>query len=214
MPDIAVDEAGRGCLACEVVAAAVILPPDDGPLKEDVRDSKRMSAAVRTRSAAFLRTFLDDRRHLGASYGIGTASVEEIDRLNIRNATFLAMHRAVDDCMHRLSCVSGEKEEEDETSPFRIVVDGNAFRPHPNGFSHVCVVKADATRLDASAASILAKVHRDALIDEYCDASPKLDALYDFRSNKAYGTKKHMDALKVHGPTPLHRRTFAPVCHF
>ena len=210
--DIAVDEAGRGCLACEVVAAAVVLPPEspeeERELLKDIRDSKRMSAKARTRSATFLRSFLEERRHLGASYGIGTASAEEIDRVDIRNATFLAMHRAVDDCMLRLG---GPRARGND---FRIVVDGDGFRPHPNGFPHVCVVKADATRTDAAAASILAKVHRDALVDEYCDASPELDALYDFRANKAYGTKKHMEALKVQGPTALHRRTFAPVRNF
>ena len=249
--EAAVDEVGRGCLACEVVAAAVVLPdfsPEEwrqqissatgedeethkrkgkgsGGGLRSVRDSKKMSEKQRAESATFLRTFLEAHRHRGAAYGIGCASPEEIDRINIREATILAMHRALDD-LHRMSCSNDVVK--------KIVVDGNAFRPYhrppPNhrggdddntdnnkgkeAVPHVCVVKGDATRLNVAAASVLAKVHRDEMVRRYCDEAPELNTRYGFLSNKAYGTVNHIRALREHGATSHHRKTFAPVCSF
>ena len=176
-----VDEAGRGPLAGPVVAAAVILRAEDCP--EGLNDSKKLSA---TRRAA-LETQIKAR---ALCWGLGVASVEEIDDLNILWATMLAMTRAVDalshDCAH-------------------ILVDGNRLprwdRPS------TAIVEGDAKSLSIAAASILAKEARDRMMVEAAIVHPH----YGWASNKGYGSVQHLAALRAYGPTPLHRRSFAPV---
>ena len=176
-----VDEAGRGPLAGPVVAAAVILRADDCP--QGLDDSKKLSA---TRRAA-LEVEIKDR---ALCWGLGVASVEEIDRLNILWATMLAMTRAVAalgrDCAH-------------------VLVDGNRCPewPHPSS----AIVGGDAKSLSIAAASILAKEARDRMMVEAAAQHPH----YGWASNKGYGSAQHLAALRTHGPTPLHRRSFAPV---
>lgn len=176
-----VDEAGRGPLAGPVVAAAVILRAEDCP--QGLDDSKKLSA---TRRAA-LEVEIKDR---AVCWGLGVASVEEIDRLNILWATMLAMTRAVAalgrDCAH-------------------VLVDGNRCPdwPHPSS----AVVGGDAKSLSIAAASILAKEARDRMMVEAAARHPH----YGWASNKGYGSAQHLAALRTHGPTPLHRRSFAPV---
>ncbi len=179
-PVAGVDEAGRGPLAGPVVAAAVVLDRDCIP--DGLNDSKQLSAVKR---AALHARLLDCAR-----VGVGVASVEEIDRLNILWATMLAMTRAVD----ALGIACG-----------MVLVDGNRC-PH---WSHpsVAIVGGDAASLSIAAASIVAKQTRDAMMV----AADALHPGYGWASNKGYGARVHLDALRTLGPTPLHRRSFAPV---
>lgn len=177
-----VDEAGRGPLAGPVYAAAVILAPDR-PI-EGLRDSKKLSARQRERLAAEIR-------EKALCFAVTTASVEEIDRLNILQATMLAMTRAVD----ALS-----------VSPALVRVDGNKAPP----IEHIPVetlIGGDDLEPAIAAASILAKTERDALMLEYAKQYPG----YGFEKHKGYGTKVHMEALRALGPSEVHRRSFAPV---
>ncbi|WP_334153310.1 ribonuclease HII [Tepidimonas sp.] len=176
-----VDEAGRGSLAGPVVAAAVIL--DDQDPIDGVADSKTLSAARR-------EALFDAIRARALCLGVGTASVEEIDRLNILQATLLAMRRAVAGLRLR---------------PSLVLVDGN--RLPVLEMRAEAVVRGDATVAAIAAASIVAKVTRDRLMDEAHAAHPA----YGFDRHRGYGTAQHLHALRQHGPTPWHRRSFAPV---
>lgn len=176
-----VDEAGRGPLAGPVVAAAVIL--DAQCPVAGLADSKRLSAAQRERA------FEDIQRH-ALSFCIAQASVEEIDSLNILQATLLAMTRAVQGLDRR---------------PAGVLVDGNRLPRLP--VPARAVVGGDATEPAISAASILAKVHRDRL----CEELDRLHPQYGFARHKGYGTAAHMQALARHGACAAHRRSFAPV---
>lgn len=179
-PVAGVDEAGRGPLAGPVVAAAVVLDPACIP--DGIDDSKALSPAKRARLRAELLAC--------ARIGIGMASVEEIDRLNILWATMLAMRRAVDALGF---------------APAMVLVDGNRCPdwPHPSR----PIIGGDALCLSIAAASIIAKEHRDAMMLEAHAVHPH----YGWASNKGYGSAHHLAALREHGPTPLHRRSFAPV---
>lgn len=176
-----VDEAGRGPLAGPVVAAAVILRAEDCP--DGLNDSKQLTA----RRRAALETEIKAR---ALCWGIGIASVEEIDSLNILWATMLAMTRAAEalsqECAH-------------------ILVDGN--RCPQWRWPSTAVVGGDALCLSIAAASILAKEARDRMMVEAAAVHPH----YGWESNKGYGSAAHLKALREHGPTPLHRRSFAPV---
>lgn len=173
------DEAGRGCLAGSVYAAAVILPKDYH--NAELNDSKQLSAKKRYK----LREIVE-RDALAWAVGIVTA--EEIDHINILNASILAMHRALD----QLSI-----------SPDAVIVDGNRFKPYHN-LPYSTIVKGDGKYLSIAAASILAKTFRD----DYMDAIAAEYPQYDWLSNKGYPTKKHREAIKRYGITPYHRRTF------
>lgn len=174
-----VDEAGRGPLAGPVVAAAVVLCPDG---IAGLADSKKLSAARREALAQAIR------RH--CQVGVGMASVEEIDRLNILQATMLAMERAV----AALACNVSE-----------VLVDGN--RCPTWHWRSRAIIGGDATEPCISAASIIAKTVRDAIMVDADTRHPG----YGWASNKGYGAAAHMAALEALGPTPLHRRSFAPV---
>lgn len=176
-----VDEAGRGPLAGPVVAAAVIL--DDLHPIAGLADSKVLGQATRERLAAAVRG-----RALCCS--IAVASVEEIDQLNILQATLLAMRRAVDGL---------------RLTPAMVLVDGN--RLPSLRMPAQAIVKGDATVAAISAASIVAKVHRDALLAALHEAHP----VYGFATHKGYPTPEHLSALRAHGACPAHRKSFAPV---
>jgi ribonuclease HII len=174
------DEAGRGCLAGPVVAAAVILPPK---LRlPGLNDSKQMSEAERER----LRPLIE---RSAIAWCVGHATVEEIDRINILNASFLAMHRAIDGLLQR---------------PELLLIDGNRFTPY-FGIVHQCVVKGDGRYRSIAAASVLAKTHRDELMHGLHSAHPP----YNWCSNKGYPTPDHREAIAQHGPCDHHRRSFA-----
>lgn len=173
------DEAGRGCLAGPVVAGAVILPSNfKHPL---LNDSKKMTEKQRELLYPIIRKE-------ALAFGIGVVDNVEIDRINILNASFLAMHRAV---------------EELNKKPELLLIDGNRFNPYPD-IEHVCIIKGDSKFLSIAAASVLAKVKRD----EIMKAAAKKHPQYDWASNKGYPTKTHRLAIKKHGNTELHRMSF------
>lgn len=174
------DEAGRGCLAGPVACAAVILPPGfSHPLLDD---SKKLTERQRDT----LRPIIESQ---ALAWCVVMVSPAEIDRINILNASILGMQRAV----------SGL-----DIRPDHILVDGNRFKPHPDGIPHTTVVHGDATYASIAAASILAKTHRDTLMDTLAREYPQ----YGWAQNKAYPTKAHRQAIAQYGPTPYHRLTF------
>ena len=173
------DEAGRGCLAGAVYAAAVILPR--GFKNDQLNDSKQLSEKQRYA----LRALIEKE---AVAWAVGVVCPEEIDKINILNASFLAMHRAVD----RLG-----------VRPGHLLIDGNRFNPYP-GIPHTTVVKGDAKYLSIAAASILAKTYRD----DYMDALHEEYPLYGWDHNKGYPTPKHRAAIAQHSTTPYHRRSF------
>lgn len=177
-----VDEAGRGPWAGPVTAAAVILDPAR-PIA-GLTDSKKLSEAARDRLAPEIR-------ERALAWAIAEASPEEIDRLNIREATFLAMTRAIAGL---------------SAKPAAIRIDGNAI-PKNLPAPARAIVKGDLTEPAISAASILAKTHRDAQMKAFCSAHPG----YGFSQHKGYGTAAHAEALARLGPCEIHRRSFAPV---
>lgn len=183
-----VDEAGRGPLAGPVVAAAVVLCK---PRPSGLDDSKKLNAARRGELEAVIR-----RR---CRWAVGVVEVEDIDRLNIFGATMLAMTLAVQSLCEQL----GE-------DPAQVLVDGN-LTPHGRRpewrWNARAIVGGDALEPCISAASIIAKEHRDRLMRDYAVAHPH----YGWERNAGYGTPEHLAALRAHGPTPLHRRSFAPV---
>lgn len=173
------DEAGRGCLAGSVYAAAVILPPDYH--SERLNDSKKLTARQRY-------ALRQDIERDAVAWAVGVVTPQEIDQINILNASILAMHRALDQLQVR---------------PEAIIVDGNRFKPYRD-LPHTTIVKGDGKYLSIAAASILAKTYRDdemvRLAQEYPD--------YDWQHNMGYPTRKHREAIRQHGITPYHRRTF------
>ncbi|MCS6990406.1 MAG: ribonuclease HII [Chitinophagales bacterium] len=173
------DEAGRGALAGPVVAAAVVLPPGyHHPL---CNDSKKLSPRQRQQ----LRPLIEQA---ALAWAIGVADVAEINRLNILRATLLAMHRALDALHHNISL---------------ILVDGNRFFSYKK-IPHRCIIHGDGTYISIAAASILAKTHRDQLMEQLHQQYP----CYNWQSNKGYGTREHCQALITHGPCPQHRIQF------
>ena len=173
------DEAGRGCLAGAVYAAAVVLPKDFR--NELLNDSKQLTGKQRNA----LREVIERE---AVAWAVGIVSPEEIDKINILNASFLAMHRALD----RLS-----------VRPQHLLIDGNRFRKYRD-LPHTTVVKGDGKYLSIAAASVLAKTYRD----DYMNGLHKEYPLYGWDGNKGYPTKKHRAAIAAHGTTPYHRMTF------
>lgn len=173
------DEAGRGCLAGPVVAAAVVLPDDFAD--ERLNDSKQLTE--RQRNA--LRAIVE---HDAVAWAVAFVQPEEIDKINILQASILAMHRAV----AQLS-----------VKPDFLLVDGNRFNPYP-GIPHQCIVKGDATFMSIAAASILAKTHRDEYMARIAADYPQ----YGWGRNKGYPTRDHRAAIAAYGTTPHHRLSF------
>ncbi len=173
------DEAGRGCLAGPVVAAAVILPADfTHPL---LNDSKQLTHKQRN----LLRSVIETQ---SISWAVSMVHNTEIDQINILNASIKAMHLAVDQLA---------------TMPTLLLIDGNRFHRYPQT-PHQCIIKGDATYLSIAAASVLAKTHRD----EYMEEAHERHPYYGWNSNKGYPTKTHRAGIAIHGITPLHRKSF------
>nr|WP_315455198.1 ribonuclease HII [uncultured Prevotella sp.] len=173
------DEAGRGCLAGSVYAAAVILPPDYE--NELLNDSKKLTAKKRYA----LREAIERD---AIAWAVGIVTPEEIDKINILNASFLAMHRALDQLKVR---------------PQVVIVDGNRFNPY-HDLPSTTIVKGDGKYLSIAAASILAKTYRDDYMLSLAEEYPQ----YDWQSNMGYPTKKHRQAILEHGITPYHRKSY------
>ncbi len=173
------DEAGRGCLAGSVYAAAVILPAD---YRNDLlNDSKKLTDRRRRQ----LREVIERD---AVAWAVGVVTPEEIDRINILNASILAMHRALDALKVR---------------PEAVIVDGNRFKPYGN-LPSATIVKGDGKYMSIAAASILAKTYRDDYMDALAEEYPQ----YDWKGNKGYPTKKHREAIRLHGVTPYHRMSY------
>lgn len=177
--EVGCDEAGRGCLAGPVVAAAVCLPKDYH--NPQIRDSKKLSPKRRLILA-------EEIKKSAITYAIATVPVEVIDEINILQASILGMHQAVELLT---------------TRPDLLLIDGPYFRPYQNT-PHKCVVRGDNLYQTIAAASILAKVQRDALMLELDAQFPE----YGWAKNKGYGTLHHREALKKFGPSPFHRQSF------
>ena len=174
-----IDEAGRGCLAGPVIAAAVILP--HGFNDPELNDSKKLTSLQRVR--------ICERIKLNAfAWAIGVVDNNQIDEINILQATYCAMHKAVSQ-LHQ--------------QPELLLVDGNRFKPYP-GIQHQCFIKGDSRFQSIAAASILAKTYRDELMVDFHQQYP----LYNWNKNKGYPTKSHRQAIKEIGVSPLHRITF------
>ena len=173
------DEAGRGCLAGSVYAAAVILPKDyDNPL---LNDSKKLTEKRR-------KVLRDQIVRDAVAWAVGVVTPEEIDKINILNASFLAMHRALDQLAVR---------------PEAVIVDGNRFNPY-HDLPYTTIVKGDGKYQSIAAASILAKTFRDEYMDSLANEYP----YYDWQKNKGYPTKAHREGIRVHGPSPYHRMSY------
>ena len=183
------DEAGRGCLAGSVYAAAVILP--DGYQNEFLNDSKQLTEKRRYELRAIIERD-------AVAWAVGIVTPEEIDKINILNASILAMHRALDQLKVR---------------PEAIIVDGNRFKNYSpplfgggrgEALPHTTIVKGDGKYLAIAAASILAKTYRDDYMNRLAEEYPQ----YDWLSNKGYPTKKHREAIRQYGITPYHRKSY------
>jgi len=173
------DEAGRGCLAGSVYAAAVILPNDyDNPL---LNDSKKLSEHQRYE----LREMIERD---AVAWAVGVVTPEEIDKINILHASFLAMHRAIDQLSVR---------------PQALIIDGNRFDPYEK-LPYSTIIKGDSKYQAIAAASILAKTYRDDYMNRLADEFP----MYDWKKNKGYPTKKHREAIRQFGITPYHRKSY------
>ncbi len=177
--EVGCDEAGRGCLAGPVFAAAVILPEDFNCI--ELNDSKQLSEKQRNE----MRLYIEKN---ALNFSVASCSPQEIDELNILWASVRAMHKALDKLSIR---------------PEHIIVDGNRFRPY-NKIPHSCIIKGDAKYQSIAAASVLAKTYRDQYMKELNEKYPE----YDWVSNKGYPTKSHRKAIKEFGITPYHRKSF------
>lgn len=173
------DEAGRGCLAGSVYAAAVILPSDYQ--NELLNDSKKLTAKKRY-------ALRGEIERDAIAWAVGIVTPEEIDKINILNASFLAMHRALDQL---------------QVPPEAVIVDGNRFKPYQD-LPSTTIVKGDGKYLSIAAASILAKTYRDDYMLSLAEEYPQ----YDWQSNMGYPTKKHRQAILEHGITPYHRKSY------
>lgn len=197
--EIGVDEAGRGPMFGRVYSAAVVLPKDDSFRHDLMKDSKRFHSKKRIDETA---TYIKDN---SIAWAVAYATENEIDKLNIRNATHKAMHEAI---RQVFDCIPAKSS--------TLLIDGNDFTPivrldEKNSIyhiPHVCIEKGDNTYTSIAAASILAKVSRDTYIDEMCAADSSLNERYNLSKNKGYGTKEHMNGIRIHGITPYHRKTF------
>lgn len=193
--EVGIDEAGRGCLFGPVTVAAVIWPQEDPDPTLEIKDSKKVGEKKRL----ILKDYIENN---AIAWSVQFISHEEIDKLNILQATMKGMHKCIDEIREQLEIDT-------------ILVDGNSFKMYTDEnldcMDHVCVVNGDNTYKSIAAASILAKTHRDNYILELSKDNPELEK-YGIPKNKGYGTKVHMDALKEYGSTHGHRMSFKP-CH-
>ncbi|MBD1263111.1 ribonuclease HII [Maribacter polysiphoniae] len=177
--EVGTDEAGRGCLAGPVTAAAIILPK--GFKNTVLNDSKQLSETKRD----ILRPFLEEN---AVCFGVAHIQPTEIDKINILNASILAMHKAIDQLTNDLKF---------------IIVDGNRFKPYKE-VPYECIIKGDSKYMSIAAASVLAKTYRDAYMARLHEEFP----MYNWKKNKGYPTKEHREAIRKYGITPYHRKSF------
>ena len=202
--EIGIDEAGRGPMLGRVYSAAVILPKNDTFQYELMKDSKKFTSKKKLHDVA------EYIKENAVYWHIGYETEKSIDAMNIRNATYSAMHTAIKGVVQKHKETGG-----DDNRMFYLIVDGNDFKPYMTfedgqfkSISHVCVTGGDNKYCSIAAASILAKVARDDYIEELCKKDSSLVERYDLLNNKGYGTKNHMDGIKNYGISEHHRRTF------
>ena len=195
--EIGVDEAGRGPMFGRVYSAAVILPKDPALFQHALmKDSKKFHSPKKIQAAAeYIKTN-------AVAWAVAYSSEQTIDAVNIRNATHEAMHKAIQTVAAAMPAPAAMP-----VPAMLLLIDGNDFTKYGE-MSHVCIEDGDNKYASISAASILAKVSRDAYIADLCAADPTLIEKYDLLKNKGYGTKKHMAGIKQYGITPFHRRSF------
>ena len=199
--EIGVDEAGRGPMLGRVYSAAVVLPKEGDYRHELMKDSKRFTSDRKIRQVA---SYIKEH---ALAWGVGYATEQDIDKLNIRQATFQAMHSAIKQVIEQLSLTSANS---------RLLIDGNDFKEYTFldleagivQLPHICIEGGDNKYTSIAAASIIAKVARDDYIADICAEDPTLDELYGIMKNKGYGTKAHMEGIANHGITKHHRKTF------
>jgi ribonuclease HII len=202
--EIGIDEVGRGPMLGRVYSAAVILPKDDIFDHSEMKDSKRFSSEKKiTEVAEYIKEH-------AIAWGVGYVDESVIDEINIRQATFRAMHMAIRECFQTFS------EQDIETISFHLLVDGSDFKPYTvmkgeyglMQIPHTTIVGGDNKYTSIAAASILAKVARDEYINKLCEDNPILNERYGILKNKGYGTATHMAGIKEHGITKYHRKSF------
>jgi len=196
--EIGVDEVGRGPLFGRVYAAAVILSTTFDPTK--VKDSKKYSSSKKRREA------YEYIKENAVAWGIGYEDERIVDKINIKQATFSAMHKAIANVSKQIGDMK-----------YYIIVDGNDYKPYlslqNNEYREIptiCIIEGDNKYASIAAASILAKVERDQYIEDLCDTYPKLEEYYGLRKNKGYGTKQHMSGIDIYGITSYHRLSYKP----
>lgn len=200
--EIGVDEAGRGPMFGRVYSGAVILPKDDSFQHILMKDSKRFHSKKKILEVA------EYIKENAIAWAVGYSDEATIDRVNIRVATHQAMHKAIRDVINKTA--------NQKNKQYQLLIDGNDFTPFMNfkddiglvQIPHRCFEGGDNKYTSIAAASILAKVERDAYVEALCSAEPELDERYGLISNKGYGTKKHMDGIKEFGISKYHRKTF------
>jgi ribonuclease HII len=200
--EIGVDEAGRGPMFGRVYSAAVILPKDPALFQHALmKDSKKFHSPKKIQAAA------EYIKNNAVAWAVAYSSEQTIDAVNIRNATHEAMHKAIQAVVVQAPAQAPAAAAMQAPAAMLLLIDGNDFTKYAE-MSHVCIEDGDNKYASISAASILAKVSRDAYIADLCAADPTLIEKYDLLKNKGYGTKKHMDGIKQYGITPFHRRSF------
>ena len=211
--EIGVDEAGRGPMLGRVYAGAVILPKEMTRFNHALmKDSKKFTSEKKIKEAAeYIKTH-------SLAWAVAYADEREIERINIRNATHQAMHKAIKETLAQAQAgtqaIAGTQAPAGtgtSAAGTLLLIDGNDFTPlilAGQTISHICIEGGDNTFSAIAAASILAKVARDEYITELCAIHPTLDEHYGLLKNKGYGTKKHMDGIKAHGISPFHRKSF------
>lgn len=209
--EIGVDEAGRGPLFGRVYAAAVVLPSveKDGEFNPSLlKDSKKFTSKKKLQEA------YEHIKEHAVAYYVSHCDEKEIDKINIRRATHKAMH---DSIKNVIGILRQDAQQPNHKDDYMLCIDGNDFTPYVNfntdshsieQYDHICVKGGDNLYCHIAAASILAKVERDAYIDALCVEHPYLDKHYGIGSNKGYGTKTHIDGIKTHGITQWHRKSF------
>lgn len=195
--EIGIDEAGRGPLIGRVYAGAVIWGPDtkDCPL---INDSKKLSVKKRAEALKWIKSNV-------LAWGVGWAEAEEIDSINILNATKLAMDRAIINLNNSFNL----------SQPLsNLIIDGIGWENKFTEYNVKSIVKGDTIYLSIAAASIIAKEYHDEYIKQLCMDNQELNIKYDLESNMGYGTKKHLKGLETHGNSQFHRKTFKPCCNY
>lgn len=198
--EIGIDEAGRGPMFGRVYASAVILPKDDTFKHHLMKDSKKFSSSKKIKEVS------EYIKNNSIKWAIGYSTEDEIDKINIRNATHIAMHRAISKIIDNKEC-----------DKYFLLVDGRDFKPYINinteteiasQIGNICIEGGDNKYSNIAAASILAKVARDEYIEDLCKNDEKLDIRYGLLKNKGYGTSQHMNGINTYGITKHHRKTF------